>query len=77
MARIKLTDSKNEMELNLVDKPTFETEISKLQKEIAEIRIRANPIAMREIKKLGKKSVSIKKLKGEMEKSPIEELMGG
>lgn len=59
----------------LVDMKTFLKVVEELKTEINKLKLMVNPISREEFKKLGIETVDIKRLRGEKEKTPIEELL--
>ena len=62
-------------DVELVDMKTFVKFKEEIQDEIEKLRLSVNPTFRKELKKFGKETTSIERLKGKKEESPIEELM--
>jgi hypothetical protein len=62
-------------DIELVDMETFKKFEKEIKAEIEQLKLLLNPKRRKAFEKLGKENVKISELKGEDEKSPLEELL--
>jgi hypothetical protein len=62
-------------DVELVDMETFKKFEKEIKAEIEQLKLLLNPKRRKAFEKLGKENMKINELKGEEEKSPLEELL--